>query len=127
MDIGSDRSLYAIGVVAEMFNVHPETIRVWERRGLIQPSRLRGRRLYSDNDLKRLRFILKLMGEGLNISAIYHYIQLYPCWNMNGCPGCMHRSETPMCSKQCWKEDGTYCQVFGGEGVCLDCSFRKER
>jgi MerR family transcriptional regulator/heat shock protein HspR len=59
MDIGSDKSLYAIGVVSEILDVHPETIRVWERRGLIQPSRRGGKRLYSDNDLKRLRFILK--------------------------------------------------------------------
>jgi MerR family transcriptional regulator, heat shock protein HspR len=127
VDTPSDKSMYTIGVIAGELKVHPETIRVWERSGLILPSRVNGRRLYSENDLKRLRFILYLIGEGLNIPAILHYIQLYPCWKMNCCPGCMHRSKSARCSKRCWKEDDTYCQVFGQEGACLNCDFCKAR
>lgn len=52
-----NRLLYPIGIVSELINVHPETIRVWERYGVIQPGRRGGKRFYSENDLARLRFI----------------------------------------------------------------------
>ena len=76
-----DRPVYPIGVVAEMIDVHPETIRAWERGGVIEsPQRRGGKRFYSDVDLKRLQFVRKLVVEGLNLPAISHYLQLYPCW-----------------------------------------------
>jgi len=52
-----NRPVYPIGIVSELLNVHPETIRVWERYGVIKPKRRSGRRYYSETDLKRLRFI----------------------------------------------------------------------
>jgi MerR family transcriptional regulator/heat shock protein HspR len=119
--------VFPIGVVSELLNVHPETIRVWERQGVIKPKRRSGRRFYSENDLKRLRFIQKLMSEDLNLPAIRHYLRLYPCWQMeDGCPACMHRSETVACGKSCWREEGVYCLASGEEDSCATCQFRPQ-
>jgi len=122
----TDRPLYTIGIIAELLNVHRETIRAWERYGLVQPNRRSGKRFYSDNDLKRLQFVHRLTQEGLNLPAICHYLQLYPCWQIGDCPGCMHRSQDISCAKPCWKEEGTYCQVYGNVDTCLNCEYRNQ-
>ncbi len=122
-----NRPVYPIGIIAEMLNIHPETIRVWERNGVIKPGRRSGKRFYSNNDLKRLQFIQRLIKQRLNLPAIRHFLQLYPCWQMDDCPGCMKRSYAVSCAKACWQEEGTYCHVSGNEDSCLNCEFRKQR
>ncbi len=64
--------LYTIGVVASMFNIHPQTLRLYEREGLIKPTRSRGRtRYYTEEDIQRLEFILTLSRElGVNLAGI---------------------------------------------------------
>jgi MerR family transcriptional regulator/heat shock protein HspR len=121
-----NRPVYPIGVVSELLDVHPETIRVWERHKIIKPHRRSGKRFYSETDLKRLRFIKRLMAEELNLPAIRHYLRLYPCWRLDGCPACMHVSEFAVCGKACWKEEGTYCQVYANADTCSGCEFREE-
>lgn len=63
---------YLISAVAEMYGIHPQTLRLYEREGLLKPSRTEGNtRLYTDDDLGRLEFILNLARElGVNISGI---------------------------------------------------------
>lgn len=122
-----NRPVYPIGIVSELLDVHPETIRVWERYGVIHPYRRNGKRFYSDNDLKRLRFIQKLIEEGLNIPAISYFLQLYPCWHQEECPVCMHQSERAGCAKPCWKEEGTHCLVSVNEDLCASCEFCKQQ
>lgn len=123
-----NRPVYPIGIVAEMLNVHPETIRSWERGGVCQPPQRRGgKRFYSEDDVIRLRFIKRMTEEGLNLTAIRHYLQIYPCWNMDDCPGCMHRAEAIGCGKPCWKEEGTYCQLSPEtdiKNMCVKCELR---
>ncbi|MFC1938266.1 MerR family transcriptional regulator [Chloroflexota bacterium] len=120
----SNRPLYTIGIIAELLNVHRETIRAWERAGVVQPPQRRsGKRFYSDDDLKRLQFIHRLTEDGLNLPAVRHYLQLYPCWQMDDCPGCMYRSSDISCAKPCWKEEGTYCLVYGNVDACLNCKY----
>jgi MerR family transcriptional regulator/heat shock protein HspR len=121
------RPLYSIGIVAELLSVHPETIRVWERYGVIQPQRRSGKRFYSDNDLKRLRFIQGLTEQGLNLPSIRHYLRLYLCWRLDECPTCMHRSKVVWRgAKPCWKEEGTYCCV-SPQVSCSKCKSHPER
>ncbi|HDK17283.1 MAG TPA: MerR family transcriptional regulator [Nitrospirae bacterium] len=61
------RPLFMIGVVCEMFNIHPQTLRLYEREGLLNPQRVGGARLYSQEDLDRIRTILNLTKElGVN-------------------------------------------------------------
>jgi DNA-binding transcriptional MerR regulator len=64
------KPLYTIGVVADLISVHPETLRVWERHGLLKPHRRNAQRLYTDDDLKRLSFIQELIAKGLNLAFI---------------------------------------------------------
>ena len=69
---------YTISAVAEMFEVHPQTLRMYEREGLIQPARSEGKtRLYSDDDLERLEVILVLTREmGVNLAGVEVIIDL---------------------------------------------------
>jgi len=64
--------LYFISAVASKYNLHPQTLRLYEREGLLLPSRSKGNtRLYSDEDLKKLEFILNLTREmGVNLAGI---------------------------------------------------------
>jgi MerR family transcriptional regulator/heat shock protein HspR len=119
-------AVFPIGVVSELLSVHPETIRVWERYGVVKPQRRSGKRFYSETDLKRLQFIQRLIKEELNLPAIRYYLRLYPCWQLDGCPACMHRTEVVSCAKPCWKEDGTYCRIVGDADICSNCEFRKD-
>ena len=123
-EIAQNLPVYPIGVVAQILNLHPETLRVWERYGVVQPQRRSGRRFYSNNDLKRLRFVLKLTKEQLNKSAVSYYIKLYPCWKYDDCPPCMHRCEGDNCGKPCWKEEGVYCISSYSEDRCTNCEFK---
>lgn len=63
---------YMISAVAKMYNIHPQTLRLYEKEGLLKPSRSEGNtRLYSDEDLKRLEFILMLTREmGVNLAGV---------------------------------------------------------
>jgi MerR family transcriptional regulator, heat shock protein HspR len=64
---------YMISAVAEMYNIHPQTLRLYEREGILLPSRSNGNtRLYTQSDLDRLEFILKLARDlGVNIAGIH--------------------------------------------------------
>jgi MerR family transcriptional regulator, heat shock protein HspR len=63
---------YMIGVVSMRYSVHPQTLRMYEREGLLLPSRTEGKtRLYSDEDLERLEFILNLTRDlGVNLAGV---------------------------------------------------------
>jgi MerR family transcriptional regulator, heat shock protein HspR len=67
-----------ISAVAEMYEIHPQTLRLYEREGLLKPSRTEGNtRLYTDDDLERLEFILNLARDlGVNISGIAIILQM---------------------------------------------------
>jgi MerR family transcriptional regulator/heat shock protein HspR len=69
---------YMISTVAEMYEIHPQTLRLYEREGLLKPSRTEGNtRLYTEEDLKRLEFILSLARDlGVNISGIAIILQM---------------------------------------------------
>ena len=66
------QGVYMIGVVATRYNIHPQTLRLYEREGLLLPSRTEGKtRLYSDEDLERLEFILSLVRDlGVNLAGV---------------------------------------------------------
>ena len=72
------RGGYMISVVAEMYEIHPQTLRMYEREGLLRPSRSDGNtRLYTDDDLERLEFILNLARDlGVNIAGIAIVLQM---------------------------------------------------
>ncbi len=118
------RPLYPIGIVAELMDVRPETLRVWDREGLVTPSRWRGSRCYSDADLQRMVLVRHLLDEqGFNLAAVRGYIKLYPCWPVDDCGPC-HESTTAN-GKPCWKRPGAYCGLADEESLlCSNCSER---
>jgi MerR family transcriptional regulator, heat shock protein HspR len=72
------KGAYMISAVAEMYGIHPQTLRLYEREGLLKPSRTEGNtRLYTDEDLQRLEFILSLARDlGVNIAGIAIILQM---------------------------------------------------
>ncbi len=72
------KGAYMISAVAEMYDIHPQTLRLYEREGLLRPSRSEGNtRLYTDEDLERLEFILNLARDlGVNIAGIAIVLQM---------------------------------------------------
>jgi MerR family transcriptional regulator/heat shock protein HspR len=72
------KGAYMISAVAEMYDIHPQTLRLYEREGLLKPSRTEGNtRLYTDEDLERLEFILNLARDlGVNIAGIAIILQM---------------------------------------------------
>lgn len=71
------QGLFSISVAAELAGLHPQTLRMYEREGLIEPARSPGgTRRYSHNDLRRLHEICALAGDGLNMAGIRRVLQM---------------------------------------------------
>lgn len=104
--MNDDKPIYPIGVTAELLNLHPRTLRLYEKGGLIKPFRRGNRRLFSNNDLKWVRCLRELIHkEGISIAGIKRLLDLVPCWEIKGCPEETRRN----CSayrhhpKPCWE------------------------
>lgn len=70
-------AVYVISVAAELAGMHPQTLRIYERRGLVQPARTQGgNRRYSDADIDQLRRIAELAAEGMNLEGIRRVMAL---------------------------------------------------
>jgi MerR family transcriptional regulator, heat shock protein HspR len=71
------QALFIISVAAELAGVHPQTLRIYERKGLVDPARTGGgSRRYSEEDIERLRRIQDLTNEGLNLAGVKRVIEL---------------------------------------------------
>jgi MerR family transcriptional regulator/heat shock protein HspR len=72
-----NHAVYVISVAAELAGMHPQTLRIYERRGLVQPARTQGgNRRYSDVDIERLRRIQDLAAGGMNLEGIRRVMEL---------------------------------------------------
>jgi MerR family transcriptional regulator/heat shock protein HspR len=73
----NERALYIISVAAELAGVHPQTLRIYERTGLVDPARTAGgSRRYSEADIDQLRRIQELTNEGLNLAGVQKVLEL---------------------------------------------------
>jgi MerR family transcriptional regulator/heat shock protein HspR len=73
----SPRAVYVISVAAELAGLHPQTLRIYERKGLVDPARTGGgSRRYSDDDIDQLRRIQELTQEGLNLAGVQRVLEL---------------------------------------------------
>ena len=74
---GPERAVYIISVAAELAGVHPQTLRIYERKGLLAPERTSGRsRRYSDQDIELLRRIQELTNEGISLLGVQRILAL---------------------------------------------------
>jgi MerR family transcriptional regulator, heat shock protein HspR len=72
-----NRAVYVISVAAELAGLHPQTLRIYERKGLVDPARTGGgSRRYSDDDIDQLRRIQELTNDGLNLAGVKRVIEL---------------------------------------------------
>ncbi len=77
VSIDSDQGVFMISIAAELAHMHPQTLRIYEARGLIQPKRSpKNTRLYSQRDVERLRRIQQLTAEGLNLAGVERVLAL---------------------------------------------------
>jgi len=73
----NQRAVYVISVAAELAGVHPQTLRIYERKGLLEPARTQGgSRRYSDSDIDLLRRIQELTEQGLNLAGVHRVLEL---------------------------------------------------
>src|SRR5919106_4757260 len=73
----TERAVYIISVAAELAGVHPQTLRIYERKGLVRPARTAGNtRRYSERDIDRLREIQDLTGRGVNLAGVKMIMEL---------------------------------------------------
>ena len=76
-DEGRNKPLYMISVAAELTGMHPQTLRVYEQKGLVTPGRSRGNtRLYSQADIDRLELIGRLTDEGINLAGVVRILDM---------------------------------------------------
>ena len=107
-----NKGLYTIGTVADLIDEHPETLRVWERNHLVRPDRSKYQRRYSNNDIKRLKFIKYMLDtKGLNLAGVRQITSMYPCWYGENCRGGGKDDgdQDVNLHKPCWKMENTYC------------------
>ncbi|RLE11839.1 MerR family transcriptional regulator [Candidatus Aerophobetes bacterium] len=117
-----DKPVYPISIAAELLEVHPRTLRLYEKYGLIHPRRRGKKRFFSNNDLQWIRCIREMIHEeGLNISGIKRLLSLIPCWQIKGCS----EEERKNCSayydktEPCWELAKRICpEKFQ---VCKEC------
>ncbi len=78
VEVETDRGVFMISVAAELANMHPQTLRMYEARGLIEPRRsAKGTRLYSHDDVEKLRRIQAMTAElGLNLAGVERVLHL---------------------------------------------------
>jgi len=74
---GPDRAVYIISVAAELAGVHPQTLRIYEQKGLVRPHRTRGNtRRYSEADIERLRRVQRLTQDGVSLAGVKRILAL---------------------------------------------------
>jgi MerR family transcriptional regulator, heat shock protein HspR len=75
--VARDAAVYVISVAAELAGVHPQTLRIYERKGLVEPARTGGgSRRYSDDDVAMLRRIQELTNDGLNLAGVKRVLEM---------------------------------------------------
>ena len=85
--VPNDLPAYPIGVAAQVLGVHPRTLRLYEAAGLVRPKRRGIQRLFSNNDLRWIQCIRRMIhDEGIGIAGIKRLLALAPCWEIVQCP-----------------------------------------
>lgn len=85
--VNEKKAIFTIGVAAQMLDVHPRTLRIYEQERLITPMRKGKWRYYTMNDVKWIECLRAMIHvHGISIAAIKKLLQYTPCWNISDCP-----------------------------------------
>lgn len=91
--IRSDVPIYPIGVAAKLLNVHPRTLRIYEKEGLVQPTMLGNRRMFSADDIQWITCLRTFIHEeGISIPGLKKLLDYVPCWEVSDCPPEIHQN-----------------------------------
>ncbi|MBF0559734.1 MAG: MerR family transcriptional regulator [Nitrospirae bacterium] len=115
--------LYPIGIVAELLGITMQTLRLYERHGLITPARRQKNRYYTDNDIKWLGCLRDLIHKHkISIEGIKKLLDYAPCWEITSCPDDNRLKCTAHVnkSKPCWELNKTICRRESGK-LCEEC------
>jgi len=89
--IRSDVPIYPIGVAAKLLNVHPRTLRIYEQEGLVKPTLVGNRRMFSADDIQWITCLRTFIHEeGISIPGLKKLLEYIPCWEVAGCPAAIH-------------------------------------
>jgi MerR family transcriptional regulator/heat shock protein HspR len=115
--------LYPIGIVAELIGITDQTLRLYEKHGLIKPARRNKNRYYSENDIKWLACIRDLIHiKKISIEGIKKLLEYAPCWEITECSEDRRNKCTAYIdrTKPCWELNRMICNKESGR-VCEDC------
>ncbi len=115
--------LYPIGIVAELIGITEQTLRLYEKHGLLLPARRNKNRYYSDNDIKWLSCIRDLIHmKKISIEGIKKLLEYAPCWEITDCADEKRSKCTAYINKAkpCWELNQTICKRESGK-VCDEC------
>ncbi len=119
MEFNENLPAYPIGIAAQILNVHPRTLRIYEAEGLVKPRRISGKRMFSQNDIVWIDCLRKLIhDENISIPGIKKLLEYAPCWKLKNCSAqvrseCLALRER---KKNCWEFSQNTC-----EKSCLNC------
>jgi MerR family transcriptional regulator/heat shock protein HspR len=122
-EMKSDMPLYTIGVVSELLGTTNQTLRLYEKHGLIQPTRKNKNRFYSENDIKWLFCLRELIhNKKISIEGVKRLLNYAPCWEIKNCTEknrnqCLAYKNR---SKPCWELNQMICSKSSG-ARCKDC------
>ena len=89
--IRSNVPIYPIGVAARLLNVHPRTLRIYEQEGLVKPTIIGTRRMYSADDIQWITCLRTFIHEeGISIPGLKKLLDYVPCWEVADCPADIH-------------------------------------
>jgi len=90
--IRSNVPIYPIGVAAKLLNVHPRTLRIYEKEGLVQPTLVGNRRMFSADDIQWITCLRTFIHqEGISIPGLKKLLDYIPCWEVSDCPQEIHQ------------------------------------
>ncbi|MCG6551515.1 MAG: MerR family transcriptional regulator [Candidatus Magnetominusculus sp. LBB02] len=118
-----DRPLYTIGVAAELVGITDQTLRLYERHGLIKPSRKNKNRFYSENDIKWLNCLRDLIHDRkISIEGLKLLLEYAPCWEITNCQEQVRAQCSAFVNKAipCWELSKKRCG-HNDENVCASC------
>ncbi len=107
-----DIPVYSIGIVAELMGTTAQTLRLYEKHGLIKPARRNKNRYYSENDIKWLRCLRELIHDKkISIEGIKKLLEYAPCWEITTCPEEIKKRCSAYIdnTKPCWELNRMIC------------------
>lgn len=123
------RLVFSIGVASQLLDMHSQTLRIYDKEGLLLPARKRKWRYYSSHDLARIRVMRCLIRkDGMSLKGLRRLMGLIPCWEILGCSTRQREkcSRSAVRSRPCWSAPGREqskcrrCRVYSNalEYVC---------